>query len=119
VGDRLWSESELMSYRITHRVGGDERDPPLAMLHDLIDELAEDEGDAEHGSVAVKYESSAIEVGRRWDVVFTPDLEADDVEQFHLPPGSMDRAMLIELMTDLAEGRLDAVRARAWMPGNR
>jgi len=99
-------------------MGWDEADPPLSALHDLLDELAEHQDDVEHGSVAVAHESAALEVGRSGRVVFTPDLEADVIEQFHLPPGTLDRDGLIEAMTDLAEGRLEDVRALGWRPGN-
>jgi hypothetical protein len=69
-----------MSYVITHRMGWDDRDPPLSTLHDLLDELADDEDDVEHGSIAVSHEGgAALEVGRSGHVVFTPDLEADDI----------------------------------------
>jgi pyruvate formate-lyase activating enzyme-like uncharacterized protein len=108
-----------MSYVVTHRMGWDERDPPLSTLHELLDELSEHEDDIEHGSVAISHEGgAALEVYRDGGVVFTADLEAKVVEQFHIPLGTLDRQALIEAMSNLAEGRLDEVRALPWRPGN-
>ena len=108
-----------MSYVVTHRMGWDEEDPPLSTMPNLLGELSEYPDDVEHGSVAVSHESgAALEVGRSGHVVFTPDLEADVIEQFHLPPGMLDRRVLIEAMCHLAEGRLDEIRALPWKPGN-
>ena len=63
-----------MSYAFVHRDGREEEDPPLSRLDDLLDELREHENDVEHGSVAVLFESSALEVYRRGLMVFTPNL---------------------------------------------
>lgn len=54
-----------MSYAFVHRDGREEEDPPLSRLGDLLDELREHENVVEHGSVAVLFESSALEVYRR------------------------------------------------------
>ena len=103
-----------MSYAFAHRDGWEEEDPPLSQLHDLLNELSEHEDDIEHGSVAVLYENSALEVYRTGEVLFTPDLEADVVEQLRLAPGTIDRETLLNAMNDLAKGRLDDVRALPW-----
>ena len=108
-----------MSYAFTHREGWEEEGPPLSQLPALLDELSEHEDDIEHGSIAVLYESSALEVYRTGAVLFTPDLEAREVEQFLLAPGTLDREALITTMSDLAEGRLDDVRALPWQPRKR
>ena len=119
VGSAERAAGLTMSYVFTNRIGWDDRDPPLSTLHDLLDELADDEDDVEHGSIAVSHEGGAArEVGRGGHVVFTPDLEADVIEQFHMPPGTLDRQALIKALGNLAEGRLDEVRALAWRPGN-
>ena len=71
----------------------------MSTMPNLLGELSEYPDDVEHGSVAVSHESgAALEVGRSGHVVFTPDLEADVIEQFHLPPGMLDRRALIEAM---------------------
>ena len=46
-----------MSFYVKHRFGGNDRDPPLSMLVDLVRELDEDPDDREHVSVSVVHES--------------------------------------------------------------
>ena len=46
-----------MSFFVSHRMGGDDRDPPFAALNELLDEVEEDPDDIEHFSIAVVHES--------------------------------------------------------------
>ena len=59
----------------------------MSTMPNLLGELSEYPDDVEHGGVAVSHESgAALEVGRSGHAVFTPDLEADVIEQFHCHP---------------------------------
>ena len=105
-----------MSFFISHRWGGDDRDPPLGVIPALLAELDDHADDVEHGSVSVTHESEwAISVTVNGFVYFE-NVEELGHGPFHLPEGrgSVDVVALLEA---LALGRLDEVRRAPWQPG--
>lgn len=100
-----------MGYRVTHRTGEMENDAPLEKLESLLDELAS--GDAEHPDVAVTHESEwCLSVSRSGFVVLE---HLEEGEPKHLGP--VERRTALELMSAVAEGRIDDLSALAWKPG--
>ena len=101
-----------MSFIARHNSGAMDRDPPLATLPDLLNEVT-DTG-AENRDVAVSHESGwTIGVFPNGRLVFE-DVETDD-EPRHLD--GLDRRATLLLLTALAEGRLEYVEQAGWQPG--
>ena len=100
-----------MSFVVTHLNGEMERDVPFSHFEDLLAELKH--GDAEHFDVSVKHESewcvSFFKSGR----VVLENLE--EGEPMNLGP--VQRADAIEIMNEIAEGRIGDARSRPWRPG--
>lgn len=100
-----------MGYRVTHWTGEMERDWPREKLESLIDELAS--ADAEHPDVAVTHESEWCLTVLRSGFVVLEHLE--EGEPKHLGP--VDRRTALELMSAVADGRIDELSSRPWKPG--
>ena len=104
-----------MSFRIRHRFGDMEADPPLDRLAALISELDALEDD-EHPDVAVGHESgwtlSAFPSGL---VVWENVEEDDDPPARHMD--GVTRERLLELFHMIATGDLETVERQQWLPG--
>ena len=101
-----------MSYILSTRWGGDEREPTLARMREVLSEL--DAEDIEHPEVSLTHESEwslgAYPVGLlTWE-----NVEADD-EPRHMNNVTRDR--VLELWAKLAEGRIAEVESEPWLPG--
>jgi hypothetical protein len=104
-----------MSFYISHRFGGNDRDPPLDALADLLDELDEDPGDVEHTSVTVVHESDWAIAAYTGGLVTLEDVEDLDKEPRHMIVN--DRERVLRLFRAVAEGRLAEVFDEPWKPG--
>ena len=105
-----------MSFFISHRWGGDDRDPPPGAIPALLAELDDHPEDVEHGSISVIHESEwAVSVTVNGFVYFE-NVEERDQGPFHLP-GGRDSVDIVALLEALALGRLDEVRRAPWAPG--
>jgi hypothetical protein len=104
-----------MSFRVVHRYGANDRDPPLETLASLVSELDEDPDDIEHTSVGVVHESDwSIEAFIN-GLVTLEHLEELDIEPRHLYVSNRDEA--VQLLRTAAEGRFDELFAEPWQPG--
>jgi len=104
-----------MSFYVRHRFGGNDRDPSLETLDELLRELDHNPNDREHPSISVVHESDwAVAVYANGLVTLenVVDLEA---EPRHL--NIEKRTDARPLLTALAQGRLDEVFAAPWKPG--
>jgi hypothetical protein len=105
-----------VSFLISHRYGGDDRDPPLTALGPLLDEVDQDPADIEHTSVSVTHESGwCLGIYKSWRVTLE-NLDDLDVQPRHLNLGA-DRAAVLEPMRTTADGGLESLFTRDWQPG--
>jgi hypothetical protein len=105
-----------VSFFISHRFGGDDRDPPLAALDALLYEVEEDPTDVEHVGVSVVHESGwslSVHSGRRLILEHLDDL---DLEPRHFDIGP-DRTNALRLMRAAAEGDLATLNRLPWRAG--
>jgi hypothetical protein len=101
-----------MSYHVTHRTGEMEPGYPLHRFGDLLDELSST--DNEHLDVAVTHESEWSLTVYRPNMLVFENLEHG--EPAHLGP--VDRDTALEIMVEVAQGRIEHVRSRPWQRGN-
>lgn len=102
-----------MSYVVTHNTGAMQADPGLDALPGLLDELAF--SDQNNPDVAVSDERGpTLSVFGSGRVVYE-DVEAEQGEPRHLD--GLSREQTLQLLTALAEGRLDDVESQPWAPG--
>lgn len=100
-----------MSFTITHCTGSMESDVPLERLNDLLDELSLT--DKEHPDVCVSHESGWALILFKSGIAVLEDVE--EGEPMHLGP--LDRPSTLSAMTEIAAGKIEALRARPWRPG--
>jgi hypothetical protein len=86
-------------------------DYPVDGFGDLLDELLN--ADPEHPDIAVTHESEWSVTVYKSGFVVLENLE--EREPFHLGP--LDRNATLDLMVAIAAGRIDDVRAKAWVAG--
>jgi hypothetical protein len=104
-----------MAFRITHRYGAMESDPPLSSLPGLLRELDDRPEDTEHGDVAVSHESEwCMSVSRGGYVVFK-HLEDGDARHMCDVPAEK----IIDLWSRLARGDIPSIESEPWRPGYR
>jgi hypothetical protein len=105
-----------MSFFISHRYGGDDRDPPRSALDALLDEVEEDPSNHEHVGVAVTHESGwSISFYAGWRVVLE-HLDELDLEPRHIDIGH-DRAAALRLMNAAASGEFSTLERLPWRAG--
>jgi hypothetical protein len=105
-----------MAFRVSHRYGGNDSNPPFTAFEALLDEVEEDPLDDEHVGVGVVHESGwTIGVYSGWAVVFE-HVEDPDVAPRHLVIGR-DRERVLRLMRAAAEGDVASLESEPWQPG--
>jgi hypothetical protein len=104
-----------MSYFIRHRRGAEEDDPPLEALSRLLDELDEDPADSEHTSVSVTHETEWTVSVYRDGFLILENFANEDLEPMHLAGQTTEGT--VSLLTAIAKGAIDEVRAAPWRPG--
>lgn len=105
-----------MSFFVSHRMGGDDQDPPLDSLEQLLDELDEDPHDGEHRNVAVIHESDwCLGVYPGWKLILE-NLEDLETSPRHLVVGR-DRQYVLSLMHAAAQGDLELLERQPWRSG--
>jgi hypothetical protein len=104
-----------MSFFVSHRMGGDDRDPPLSSFEALLDEVHEDPSNIEHFAVSVTHEDDwCVSVSEGYRVIFE-HLEDETIEPRHLDTEDRERAL--SLMRAMAAGDLETLEAQPWRPG--
>jgi hypothetical protein len=104
-----------MSFYTRHRFGGNDRDPPLDAIAELLTELDEDPSDVEHDSVSVVHESDWAIAAYSGGLVTLEDVEDLDKEPRHMVVD--DREKVLQLFRAVADGRLAEVFDEPWQPG--
>jgi hypothetical protein len=104
-----------MSFYVRHRFGGNDRDPPLESLDELLLELDQDPEDDEHASVSVVHETAWAVAVYSSGLVTLENVEDLDVDPRHLRVERRDEAR--PLLRALAQGQLSEVFAMPWEPG--
>lgn len=104
-----------MSYYVRHRFGGNDSNPPLEALDDLVRERDDDREDLEHPSVSVVHDSDWAVAAYTDGLVTLEHLEDFEIEPRHL--SNQEREAARRLLATLAAGRLDEVFAHPWQPG--
>jgi hypothetical protein len=104
-----------MSFYVRHRFGGNDRDPPLSALVDLLRELNEDPEDREHVSVSVVHESGWGIAAYSGGLVTLEKVEDLESEPRHMRIGERDQ--VLRLFVSVAEGRVEDVFTEPWQPG--
>jgi len=104
-----------MTFTARDRWGGNERDPPVERLRELLQSL--DIEDREHPDVAVKHETewclSAFPSGLLvWEALEETE---DGSAPMHMK--GVPREKVLELWLKLASGDIAAVEAEPWIPG--
>lgn len=100
-----------MGFHITHPMGNMEADVAMSKLSELLDELAD--ADDEHSDVAVTHESEwCVSVFRCGNVILEHLEEGASVHMTEL-----QRTDLIQLLVEVASGRIDLAKSRPWKPG--
>jgi hypothetical protein len=101
-----------MAFHIRTRWGGDERDPSVERMREILSEL--DADDIEHQSVSLAHESEWYLGAYPGSLLVWQNVESDDKPR-HM--NSVSRERVLELWQKLAEGRLDEIEAEPWLPG--
>ena len=104
-----------VSFYITHRYGGDDRDVPLEALDGLIAELHDDPSDVEHPSVSVVHESDWALAVYGSGLVTLENVEDLGINPRHMRLGRPEDSR--DLLAALAQGDLDRVFNADWLPG--
>jgi hypothetical protein len=104
-----------MSFYIRHRFGGNDRDPPLESIDELLRELDEDPDDHEHPSVSVVHESDWALAVYSNGLVTLENVEDLEIDPRHMTIKRRDEAR--PLLRALAQGQLPEVFAAPWRPG--
>jgi hypothetical protein len=100
-----------LGYQVPHWTGSSVSDFPVERFDELLDELAD--ADSEHPDVSITHESEWSLSVYKSGIVVLENLE--EGEPVHMGP--IDRDATLGLMTAIADGRIDQVRAAAWKPG--
>lgn len=100
-----------MSYFLTTRWGGDEREASLERMREVLNEL--DAEDPEHPCVSLTHESEWSLGAFQGGALVWENLE--DGEPRHMADVSRER--VLELWQALASGRLKMIEAESWLPG--
>ena len=104
-----------MSFHVTHRYGAMDKDPSLASLPSLLQELDDRPEDTEHGSVALTHESEwCISASRGGYIVFE-HLERGGERHMRDVPS----AKIIDLWSRLARGDIAGIESEPWRSGYR
>jgi hypothetical protein len=105
-----------MAFHVRHRYGGNDSNPPLESLDELLDEVEADPSDHDHVGVGVVHESGwCVGVGAGW-TIYLENVEDREIAPRHINVGR-DRARALHLMRAAAAGDLAALEAEPWQPG--
>ena len=90
-----------------------DRDPPLEQLPFLLAELNDRPEDTEHGSVSLTHESEwSLSVSRDGHAIFE---QLENGGERHMPSVAPEEIMRMWRL--LAAGKIEELKAMAWLPG--
>ena len=115
VGNQAPVTETEMAYKVTHRYGEDEIDPPLSSLDAVLRELEQNADDEEHFTVSLTHESEWCLTVSRGGRVTWENAERDDVEPRHMI--GVAKAEVLRLWRLLAAGDVVEVDKAPWLPG--
>jgi hypothetical protein len=97
---------------VTTRWRGDEREPTLARLREILSEL--DADDIEHPGVSLTHESEWSLAALPGGLLIWENVGADDAPR-HMNNVTAER--VLELWGKLSEGRVGEIDSEPWLPG--
>lgn len=101
-----------MSYFVSTRWGGDQREPTPDQMREVLTEL--DTKDIEHPDVSLTHESEWSLGAFPGGLLTWENVEADDGPR-HM--NDVARARVLELWVKLSEGRIAEIDSEPWLPG--
>ena len=104
-----------MAFHARGRWGGDERNPPVERLRELLQELDIEIEDIEHPDVALTHETEWCLGAYPSGLLVWENLEDGDPNPRHM--NGVSREKVLALWLKLAEGDMAAVEAEPWLPG--
>jgi hypothetical protein len=106
-----------MSFSARGRWGGDESNPPVERLREILQELDIEPEDDEHPDVGLKHETEWCLSAFPSGLLIWGNLE-DDSEDADRHMEGVSRQKVLELWLKLAAGDIAAVDAEPWLPGS-
>jgi hypothetical protein len=101
-----------MGFHATSRWGGDETEPTVERLREILGQL--DAEDDEHTSVSLTHQSEWCLGAYPDGLLIWENAEADD-EPGHM--NAVSRERVLELWIKLSRGMLDEIQREPWLPG--
>jgi hypothetical protein len=100
-----------MTFHVTTRWGGDEIEPTVARMREVLAQL--DADDSEHCSVSLTHESEWCLGAYQGGLLIWENLEEDEPRHMDGVP----RERILYLWIKLSEGNMEAIEAEPWLPG--
>jgi hypothetical protein len=104
-----------MAFHARGRWGGDERNPAVARLRALLQELDVETDDREHPDVSLKHETEWCPSAFPSGLLVWENLEDENATPRHMT--AVPREKVLALWLTLAEGNIAAVEDEPWRPG--